>query len=96
MRVRTALAHSINTVAIKVLRTSGWTRRARSRRASGITSPIAPDVGLSLALGSLVVTPLELANVYATFASGGIVGQPVLDPRAGRRGAAGRRSWRRR
>jgi cell division protein FtsI/penicillin-binding protein 2 len=24
-----------------------------------------------------VVTPLELANVYATFASGGIVGQPV-------------------
>ena len=42
-----------------------------------MTSPITNDVGLSLALGSLVMTPLELANVYCTFASGGIVGQPV-------------------
>ncbi len=37
----------------------------------GIVSPIAPDIGLSLALGSLTVTPLELANVYATFADVG-------------------------
>src|SRR5205085_789000 len=44
----------------------------------GITSPIQPDVGLSLALGSLSVTPKELANAYDTFASGGLVGQPYL------------------
>ena len=61
-----------------------------------MTSPIAPDVGLSLALGSLVVTPLELANVYATFASGGIVGQPVSIRALGGEAAAARRRWRRR
>jgi penicillin-binding protein 1A len=72
VRVRTALADSINTVAIKVLSDVGIDQvRALAARV-GITSPIAPDVGLSLALGSLTVTPLELANTYATFASGGM------------------------
>jgi penicillin-binding protein 1A len=77
VRVRTALAQSINTVAIKVLSEVGLDQARAFATRVGVTSPIAPDVGLSLALGSLVVTPLELANVYATFASGGIVGQPV-------------------
>jgi len=44
----------------------------------GVTSEIDPQAGLSLALGSLVVTPVELANVYATFASGGLLGPPML------------------
>jgi penicillin-binding protein 1A len=77
VRVRTALANSINTVAIKVLSDVGLDQARAFATRVGVTSPIAPDVGLSLALGSLVVTPLELANVYCTFASGGIVGQPV-------------------
>jgi penicillin-binding protein 1A len=77
VRVRTALAHSINTVAIKVLSDVGLDQARAFATRVGVTSPIPPDVGLSLALGSLVVTPLELANVYATFASGGIAGQPV-------------------
>ena len=77
VRVRTALAHSINTVAIKVLSDVGLDQARAFATRVGVTSPIAPDIGLSLALGSLVMTPLELANVYATFASGGIVGQPV-------------------
>jgi len=77
VRVRTALAQSINTVAIKVLSEVGLDQARAFATRVGVTSPIAPDVGLSLALGSLVVTPVELANVYATFASGGIVGQPV-------------------
>jgi penicillin-binding protein 1A len=77
VRVRTALAHSINTVAIKVLSDIGLDQARAFAARVGVTSPIDSDVGLSLALGSLVVTPLELANVYATFASGGIVGQPV-------------------
>jgi penicillin-binding protein 1A len=77
VRVRTALAQSINTVAIKVLSDVGLDQARAFATRVGVTSPIAPDVGLSLALGSLVVTPVELANVYATFASGGIVGQPV-------------------
>jgi penicillin-binding protein 1A len=77
VRVRTALAHSINTVAIKVLADVGLDQARAFATRVGVTSPIEPDVGLSLALGSLVMTPIELANVYATFASGGIVGQPV-------------------
>jgi penicillin-binding protein 1A len=71
VRVRTALADSINTVAIKVLSEVGLDQARAVATRVGIVSPIAPDVGLSLALGSLAVTPLELANVYATFASGG-------------------------
>ena len=77
VRVRTALAQSINTVAIKVLSDVGLDQTRAFATRVGVTSPISNDVGLSLALGSLVMTPLELANVYCTFASGGIVGQPV-------------------
>jgi penicillin-binding protein 1A len=77
VRVRTALALSINTVAIKVLSEVGIDQAVAFAKRVGVTTPIDPEVGLSLALGSPVVTPLELANVYATFASGGIVGQPV-------------------
>jgi len=71
VRVRTALADSINTVAIKVLNDVGIDQVRGVAARVGITSPIAPDIGLSLALGSLTVTPLELANAYATFADGG-------------------------
>ncbi len=72
VRVRTALAESINTVAIKVLSEVGIDQVRAVAGRVGITSTIAPDVGLSLALGSLTVTPLELANAYATFADGGM------------------------
>jgi penicillin-binding protein 1A len=72
VRVRTALADSINTVAIKILSDVGLDQARAVAARVGIVSTIAPDVGLSLALGSLTVTPLELANVYATFASGGL------------------------
>ena len=72
VRVRTALAESINTVAIKILSDVGLDAARAEAAKVGITSPIAPDIGLSLALGSLTVTPLELANAYATFADGGM------------------------
>lgn len=78
VRVRTALAHSINTVAIKVLSDLGLDQMRAFAPRVGITSPIEQDVGLSLALGSLSVTPVELANAFATFASGGVYSPPVL------------------
>ena len=78
VRVRTALAQSINTVAIKVLKDLGVDKARAFAARVGITSPIKPDVGYSLALGTLSVTPKELANAYATFASGGMVGAPFL------------------
>jgi penicillin-binding protein 1A len=78
VRVRTALAESINTVAIKVLSDVGLDATRAFATRVGITSPIPSDVGLSLALGSLTVTPLELANAFATIASGGWATSPSL------------------
>jgi penicillin-binding protein 1A len=78
VRVRTALAHSINTVAIKVLSEVGLPEARAVAARVGITSPMPDDLGLAMALGAMTVTPLELANVYATFASGGVRGEPAL------------------
>ena len=44
----------------------------------GITSPIQSDAGAIAGAGIASVTPKELANAYATFASGGLLGQPYL------------------
>jgi penicillin-binding protein 1A len=45
-------------------------------RELGIQSKLGAD--LSLALGSYEVTPLEMANAFATFASGGFIEEPRL------------------
>jgi penicillin-binding protein 1A len=78
VRARVALAHSINTVAIKVLSDVGIPEATAEAARIGITSPMPADLGLSMALGAMTVTPLELANAYATFANGGTRGEPVL------------------
>ncbi len=78
VRARVALAHSINTVAIKILSDMGVEAVRAFAPRVGITSEIKSDVGLSLALGPISVTPLELANAYATFASGGLLGKPFV------------------
>jgi len=83
VRLRTALAHSINTVAIKLTAEVGLPAVRDLAMRAGITSPLPEEVGLSLALGSAVVTPLELANAYATFAAGGERAEPVLVRRVG-------------
>jgi penicillin-binding protein 1A len=69
--LRTALADSINTVAIRLLNDVGQAPVIDLATKAGIVTPLPPDVGLSLALGANSVTPLELANAYATFAAGG-------------------------
>jgi penicillin-binding protein 1A len=78
VRARTALAHSINTVAIKVLSEVGIPETRAVATRVGITSPMPDDLGLSMALGAMTVTPLELANAYCTFASGGQRGTATL------------------
>jgi penicillin-binding protein 1A len=74
VRLRVALARSINTVAIRVLHDVGPERAAELARRMGIESQL--PTTLSLALGSGEVTPLELTNAYATFAAGGKVPPP--------------------
>jgi penicillin-binding protein 1A len=78
VRLRTALALSINTVAIKLLSDVGITATREMAVHAGITSPLPDSLELSLALGANTVTPIELANAYATFAAGGQHGDPRL------------------
>jgi penicillin-binding protein 1A len=71
IRVRTAFAESVNTVAIRVMADVGLQPTIDLATRAGITTPMPKDVGLSLALGSNSVTPLELANAFSTFPTGG-------------------------
>ncbi|MCG5054616.1 MAG: PBP1A family penicillin-binding protein [Myxococcales bacterium] len=71
VRLRVALTHSINTVAIRLLSEVGVPALRELATQVGITSPLTEDMGLSLALGSLTVSPLELAQAYLPFFNGG-------------------------
>jgi penicillin-binding protein 1A len=76
VRLRHALAKSINTVAIRVCHDLGPPVVAQLARAMGIESTLPEH--LSLSLGSGEVTPLELTNAFATFAAGGVVQPPRM------------------
>lgn len=76
VRLRHALAKSINTVAIRVLNDVGVDKVIELARDMGVQSELPPS--LSLALGSGEVTPLELTNAIATLAAGGIAAPPVF------------------
>lgn len=69
VRLREALAKSINLVAVRV--TNQLTPQAVVSFAKelGITSPLDPS--LALGLGASGVRPIELVNAYASFAAGG-------------------------
>ncbi len=78
VRLRVALAHSINTVAVKLLDDLGMVAVEEMATAAGIVSPLPEKKDLSLALGTATVTPIEMANAYATFADGGLAGETRL------------------
>ncbi len=71
VRLRIALADSINTIPIKLLHDLKVPTVKELAARAGITTPMADDLNLSLALGAASVSPLELANAYATFATAG-------------------------
>ena len=83
IRARLALAESKNTVAVKVLNMVGIPAAQEAAKRFGITTPMPTDAGLALALGVSSVKPIDMANVYATFASGGLEGPPVLIKKIG-------------
>ncbi len=64
-----ALAHSVNTVAVRLQQDTGTQRVAAVARRLGIKSELRQD--LSLALGTSEVSLLELTGAYAVLASGG-------------------------
>ncbi len=82
--LRRALAHSNNEAAQLLLRQVGPERVVDWARQIGIRSRLGKD--LSLALGAYEVRPIELANAYATFASGGFWQEPRLLVEVGRGG----------
>jgi penicillin-binding protein 1A len=72
--LRRALAHSRNISAINLITQIGPPLVAEIAHRAGIRSDLEPAP--ALALGSSVVTPLEMANAFATFANGGIAVTP--------------------
>ncbi len=69
-RLREALVHSLNLVSIRVLRQMGLDFPIEYASRFGFDARKLPH-NLTLALGTLQVTPLEVATGYATFANGG-------------------------
>jgi penicillin-binding protein 1A len=76
-RLREALVHSRNLVSIRVLRAIGIDTTIDYVSRFGFDKSAMPH-NLSLALGSGVVTPLDLASGYAVFANSGYRIQPYF------------------
>ena len=76
LRLREALANSVNVAAVHVIEDVGPANVVDWAKALGIQSTLKPD--LSLALGSYEIHPIELAGAYATFAAGGMYEEPVI------------------
>jgi penicillin-binding protein 1A len=69
MSIRNALMVSANVPAVKMGKEVGLDKVIQTCRTLGIKSPIEPVV--SLPLGAIGVTPIEMAGAFATFASNG-------------------------
>jgi penicillin-binding protein 1A len=76
-RLREALAYSRNLVTIRLLREMGTPYATDYASRFGFDKRIMPQ-NLTLALGTLQVTPLEIASGYAVFANGGFRVQPYF------------------
>ncbi len=74
MTLRTALARSVNTVAVRLALKVGPAKVASVARRLGITSPLGRDA--SLALGTSEVSLLELTGAYNVLANGGHQAEP--------------------
>ena len=90
-RLREALVRSRNLVSIRLLRASGRRTRSTTSRRFGFDRASLPT-NLTLALGTVQATPLEIATGYAVFANGGFRVQPYFIDRI--ENAAGRSVWR--
>ncbi|MBF7053764.1 penicillin-binding protein 1A [Halomonas sp. KAO] len=75
MRLRNALARSRNLVTIRVLREVGLNETIEFLKGFGFDEARLPH-GLSLALGSASLTPLEMTSAYAILANGGFKVSP--------------------
>ncbi len=70
MNLLDATANSVNTIYAQLIAKVGVRNVVAMAHRLGITSPLVPACALTL--GAEGISPLELTDVYATFASGGI------------------------
>jgi penicillin-binding protein 1A len=89
-RLREALVHSRNLVSIRLLRDLGPPYAIDYATRFGFDKRVLPN-NLTLALGTLPATPLELASAYAVFANGGFRVEPYYIDRI--ENAAGQIVW---
>lgn len=77
--VREALANSLNVPAVQAIQKIGTAQVSRLAEQLGITT-LSKDApyNLSLALGTEAISLVELTNVYAAFADGGLSAPPVF------------------
>jgi penicillin-binding protein 1A len=76
MSLTKALTQSRNIPAVKLGKSIGLEKIIEICRLVGIESPLQPVI--SLPLGSIGVTPLEMANAFATFANNGWYAKPTV------------------
>ncbi len=69
-----ALAKSLNSVSVRTMQKTGYKNVHRLARKAGIHGKLTPD--LSLALGSVDLSLLELTGAYTIFATNGVARKP--------------------
>lgn len=74
--IRDALTHSRNLATINMVSDMGFGKVIEGLRRYGITENIPPD--LSMALGTVSISPIDIAKYYTMFASGGAQTNPIL------------------
>ena len=76
MTLTEGLSQSLNTVAVRLGLEVGPKTVAHVAQRLGIKSKL--DINASIALGTSVVTPLELTGAYTSFANGGVLISPYI------------------
>lgn len=74
-RLRKALARSMNIITVKLLEEVGVERAIRFARKLGIKGPFPHN--LTLALGSMSISPLEITSAYSVLAQNGVRMDPI-------------------
>jgi penicillin-binding protein 1A len=74
--LRSALAHSLNSVSVRLVQRVGVERTIQQARKLGIESPL--EKNLSIALGTPSVTVLEMVRAFGVFAGGGNLAEPLF------------------
>ncbi len=75
-RLRDALAYSRNIITVKLLDMIGIPSAIKTARQLGVDSFLPKD--LTLGLGSLSITPLQLTSVFSVFANSGVRVEPTM------------------